>query len=134
MATPDSSAPIRIGVDLGGTKIEALAIDAAGRELARRRIRSPSHDYQQLVDAVYGLVAELEQGLGRRARVGIGTPGAVSRTSGLIQNANSTVLNGQPFATDIADALARELAARGIDRQRLDLGAAEIDADADRGG
>jgi len=109
MATPDSSAPIRIGVDLGGTKIEALAIDAAGRELARRRIRSPSHDYRQIVDAVHGLVADLEKGLGRRARVGIGTPGAVSRTSGLIKNANSTVLNGQPFATDIADALAREV-------------------------
>ena len=109
MATPDSSAPIRIGVDLGGTKIEALAIDAAGRELARRRIRSPSHDYRQIVDAVHGLVADLEKGLGRRARVGIGTPGAVSPASGLVKNANSTELNGHPLVDDLAQALGREV-------------------------
>ena len=109
MPTSDSSGPIRIGVDLGGTKIEALAIDAAGRELARRRIRSPSHDYRQIVEAVRGLVADLEQALGCTARVGIGTPGAVSRVDGTMKNANSTVLNGRPFANDIAAALAREV-------------------------
>ena len=107
MPTSDPSAPIRIGVDLGGTKIEALAIDAAGHELARRRIPSPSHDYSQIVEAVRGLVGDLEQGLGRRAQAGIGTPGAVSRVDGRMKNANSTVLNGRPFARDIAAALAR---------------------------
>ncbi|MEO6746405.1 MAG: ROK family protein [Caldimonas sp.] len=109
MPTSDPSAPIRIGVDLGGTKIEALAIDAAGHELVRRRIPSPAHDYSQIVEAVRGLVGDLEQGLGRRAQVGIGTPGAVSRVDGLMKNANSTVLNGRPFARDIAAALAREV-------------------------
>jgi len=109
MPISDPSAPIRIGVDLGGTKIEALAIDAAGHELARRRIPSPSHDYSQIVEAVRGLVGDLEQGLGRRAQAGIGTPGAVSRVDGRMKNANSTVLNGRPFARDIAAALAREV-------------------------
>jgi len=106
MPTADPAAPIRIGVDLGGTKIEALAIDAAGRELARRRIPSPSHDYARIVDAIRGLVVDLERSLGATARVGIGTPGAVSPASGLMKNANSTVLNGRPFAADIAAALA----------------------------
>ena len=109
MPISDPSAPIRIGVDLGGTKIEALAIDAAGHELARRRIPSPSHDYSQIVEAVRGLVGDLEKGLGRRAQAGIGTPGAVSRVDGRMKNANSTVLNGRPFARDIAAALAREV-------------------------
>ena len=107
MPTADPAAAVRIGVDLGGTKIEALAIDAAGRELARRRIASPSHDYAQIVAAVRDLVVGLERPLGVSARVGIGTPGAVSPASGLMKNANSTVLNGRPFAADIAAALAR---------------------------
>lgn len=100
---------IRIGVDLGGTKIEALAIDAQGRELARRRIASPAHDYAQTVDAIRGLVAEMEAGLGERARVGVGTPGAVSPATGLIKNANSTQLNGRPLVADLAQALGREV-------------------------
>jgi len=69
---------IRIGVDLGGTKIEAIALDEAGRELARRRIASPSHDYARTIDAVRGLVDALEGELGSRGRVGIGTPAARS--------------------------------------------------------
>jgi len=101
---------VRIGVDLGGTKIEALAIDPDGRELARRRIASPSHDYAQMLDAVVGLVTGIEHELGvRDARVGIGTPGAVSAATGLIKNANSTQLNGRPFAADAARALDRDL-------------------------
>ncbi|HUP08102.1 MAG TPA: ROK family protein [Caldimonas sp.] len=101
---------LRIGIDLGGTKIEALAIDADGRALARRRIASPSHDYAQMLDALVGLVTGIERELGvRDARVGIGTPGAVSAATGLIKNANSTQLNGRPFAADAARALDREL-------------------------
>ena len=103
------SGPVRIGVDLGGTKIEALAIDAEGRELARRRIASPSHDYALTVDAIRGLVVEIENGLGTRARVGVGTPGAVSPATGLIKNANSTRLNGRPLVADLAAALGREV-------------------------
>jgi len=100
---------IRIGVDLGGTKIEAIALDAAGRELARRRVASPSHDYRQTIAAVVGLVESIEGDLGARARVGIGTPGAISSLTGRIKNANSTQLNGRPLAEDLAAALGREV-------------------------
>jgi fructokinase len=100
---------IRIGVDLGGTKIEALAIDAAGRELARKRIASPARDYALTIAAIRGLVEEMESGLGTRARVGIGTPGAISPASGLVKNANSTALNGHSLRADLAHALGREV-------------------------
>jgi len=100
---------LRIGVDVGGTKIEAIAIDADGREQARRRIASPSHDYREIVDAVRAIVADLETECGQMARVGIGTPGAVSPASGLIKNANSTQLNGRRFVADLAQALGREV-------------------------
>ena len=99
----------RIGVDLGGTKIEAIALDEAGRALARRRIASPSHDYAQTIDAVRGLVDALEVELGARGRVGIGTPGAISSLTGRIKNANSTQLNDRPLAEDLARALGREV-------------------------
>jgi len=101
---------MRIGVDLGGTKIEAIALDAEGRELARRRVASPSHDYTQTIEAVRALVAGLERELGAaRARVGVGTPGAISSVTGRIKNANSTQLNGRPLADDLALALGREI-------------------------
>jgi fructokinase len=100
---------MRIGVDVGGTKIEAIALDAGGRERARRRVPSPSSDYRAMVVAVRGLVESIEQELAEPAVVGVGTPGAVSAATGLIKNANSTVLNGQPFARDLAEALAREV-------------------------
>ena len=100
---------IRIGVDLGGSKIEALAIDAEGRELARKRIASPTEGYALTIAAVRGLVEEIEAGLGTRARVGIGTPGAISPASGLVKNANSTQLNGRPLVADLAQALGREV-------------------------
>jgi len=98
---------MRIGVDVGGTKIEAIAIDAEGREHARLRAATPAGDYQATVRAIHRLVAAVESRIGGPARVGIGTPGAVSPASGLTKNANSTVLNGRPFAADIAAALGR---------------------------
>jgi len=100
--------PVRIGIDLGGTKIEALAIDSAGRELARKRIASP-RDYTLTLEAIRALVGEIEAGLGVQARVGIGTPGAVSPATGLVKNANSTELNGHPLVPDLAQALGREV-------------------------
>jgi len=100
---------IRIGVDLGGTKIEAIALDEAGRELARRRIASPSHDYAKTIDAVRGLVDALEGEVGARGTVGIGTPGAISAVTGRIKNANSTQLNDRPLAEDLARVLDREV-------------------------
>ena len=98
---------MRIGVDLGGTKIEALALGADGRELLRRRIPTPSGDYPATVRAVAGLVVALEQALGARGSVGIGVPGALSPATGLMKNANSTCLIGQPLDRDIAAALTR---------------------------
>jgi fructokinase len=99
----------RIGVDLGGTKIEAIALDDTGRELMRRRIASPSHDYALTIDAVRGLVDAVEGELGVRASVGVGTPGAISSVTGRIKNANSTQLNDRPLAEDLARALGREV-------------------------
>ncbi len=100
---------MRIGVDIGGTKVEAIALDGEGRELARRRVPSPARDYDAMVEAVRRLVAGLEDDLGERGDVGVGTPGAASRATGLIKNANSTVLNGRPFPRDLAAALGREV-------------------------
>jgi fructokinase len=100
---------MRIGVDLGGTKIEAIAIDPAGRELARRRVPSPARDYDAIVAAIAGLVADLEGALGADATVGVGIPGVTSPATGLVKNANTTVLIGRPFDRDLAARLRREV-------------------------
>ena len=100
---------MRIGVDVGGTKIEAIAIDAVGRELARRRVPSPASDYAAMVASVQALVEHLEGEIGERASVGVGTPGALSAATGRIKNANSTQLNGHPFGRDLSDVLGREV-------------------------
>ena len=100
---------LRIGVDLGGTKIEALAIDPAGRELLRKRVAAPRGDYAATVSAIASLVLDLEKEAKDRARVGIGIPGTLSRVSGLVKNANSTWLIGQPLKEDLEKALAREV-------------------------
>ncbi|HEX5380353.1 MAG TPA: ROK family protein [Phenylobacterium sp.] len=98
---------IRIGVDFGGTKIEAAALDADGRFVARVRAPSPG-DYEAGLEAVRALVAEAERQAGARAAtVGVGGPGSPSPASGLMRNANSTQLNGRPFPEDLARVLAR---------------------------
>ncbi|MFC3069768.1 ROK family protein [Phenylobacterium soli] len=98
---------IRIGVDFGGTKIEAAALDAQGRFLARVRAPSPKA-YDAALETVRDLVAEAERQAGARApRVGVGIPGSVSPVSGLIRNANSTHLNGRPLQADLEAALGR---------------------------
>lgn len=100
--------PVRVGVDVGGTKIEAVALDAAtGAERARRRVPSPSHAYGAMVDAIAALVDAVEAGGPRAAHVGVGAPGSRSPATGLQRNANSTVLNGRPFADDLVRALGR---------------------------
>jgi len=107
---PDNIAmTLRIGIDLGGTKIEGLALTADGRELARRRIATPQGDYPGTLRAVAGLVTELEAACGGPARVGIGTPGSLSPSTGLMRNANSTCLNGQALDRDLAALLDRPL-------------------------
>jgi fructokinase len=100
---------LRIGVDLGGTKIEAVALDFSGAALARRRIATPAHDYDAVVRAIAALVHDLEFETGRRGSVGVGTPGALSPATGLIKNSNSTGLNGRPLDRDLAAALQREV-------------------------
>jgi fructokinase len=98
---------VRFGIDLGGTKIEALALAGDGRELRRLRVPAPRGDYQQTVRAIIDVVAGLERDTGARGTVGIGIPGAVSPATGLIKNANSTWLIDRPFQDDLAHALGR---------------------------
>jgi fructokinase len=100
---------MRIGIDLGGTKIEALAIDDQGVELARHRIDTPRDDYDATIVAMVGLVRRLEQQTGRTGTVGAGIPGSISRITGLVKNSNSTWLNGRPLDKDLAVALGREV-------------------------
>lgn len=101
--------PVRIGIDLGGTKIELLALDATGRQVLRKRVPTPQTGYAATVDAVVALVREAEAALGVQATVGIGIPGALSRATGLVKNANSTYLIGKPFKQDLEARLTREV-------------------------
>src|SRR5687768_14002687 len=98
---------LRIGVDLGGTKIEAIAIDSDASVRSRRRGPTPRHDYQATLEAIARLVAEVESEAGAAASVGIGIPGAISPATGLAKNANSTWLNGRPVHGDLERALGR---------------------------
>jgi len=98
---------VRIGIDLGGTKLEAIALDEAGSELVRRRSATPAGDYGATIRAITGLVGEIERGLGRRGTVGVGMPGAISPATGLVKNANSVWLLGKAFHRDLAAALGR---------------------------
>ncbi|MDX5445084.1 MAG: ROK family protein [Zoogloeaceae bacterium] len=99
----------RIGVDLGGSKIEIVALDDAGRTLFRERAATPAGEYAATLDAIAALVARCEAAIGSRATVGVGTPGSLSPATGLIRNANSTCLNGRPLDRDLAHRLGREV-------------------------
>jgi fructokinase len=98
---------IRIGLDLGGTKIELAAFAADGSELLRRRVPTPQGDYAATLDAIAALIAEADVAFGVGATIGIGTPGAVSMATGRIKNANSTCLNGRPLVQDLEAKLGR---------------------------
>ena len=100
---------MRLGIDLGGTKIEGLVIDDAGTEKARLRVPTPATSYEADVKAIADLVDELERRVGTRCTVGIAHPGAISPATGLIKNANSTRLNGRPLKADLERALGREI-------------------------
>jgi fructokinase len=100
---------MRIGIDLGGTKIEALALASDGQELRRIRVSSPRYDYAATLNTVSRLVQTLETELGRQGSVGVGIPGTISRSTGLVKNANSTWLNGEPLERDLSAALGREV-------------------------
>lgn len=98
---------MRIGIDLGGTKIEGVVLADDGEVLARQRIPTPGNHYPLILDAVCDLVAELEQQVAASCSVGIGTPGSASTVTGLMKNCNTTCLNGQPLAEDLSQKLAR---------------------------
>jgi len=100
---------MRIGIDLGGTKIEALAIDERGRELARHRVDTPRDDYEETIKAIVALVHRMEAETGRTGTVGAGIPGTISRVTGLVKNANSIWLNGRSFHKDLIDTLGRDV-------------------------
>ncbi len=100
---------MRIGVDLGGTKIEAIAIAPDGAVLVRRRIATPRDDYAATVDAAASLVEAIEREVGERGTVGVGIPGTLSRATGLVKNANSTWLIGRPLGHDLSARLGREV-------------------------
>ena len=100
---------MRIGVDVGGTKIEAIALDAHGRELKRVRVATPRGDYAGTIATVKALVGELETATKRVGSVGVGIPGTVVGATGLVKNANSTWLNGMPLERDLCVALEREV-------------------------
>jgi fructokinase len=100
---------MRIGVDLGGTKIEAIALSETGEIVHRRRVATPKGSYEKILRAVVDLVQGIESELKIHGRVGIGSPGAVSPTTGTIKNANSTHLIGHPLDKDLSTALGREV-------------------------
>ena len=107
------TSPLRIGIDLGGTKTEGVALDEDGRELARIRFATPRDDYAGTLRTIVETVSELERRLSSAAEsnqpptIGIGIPGTIVRSTGLVKNANSTWLNGKPLETDLTNALGR---------------------------
>jgi fructokinase len=107
------SIPLRIGVDLGGTKTEVIALDAEGNALLRRREPTPANDYDAILDGVARLVRDAEDACGAprgSARIGVGTPGSLSPSTGLLRGSNSVCLNGMPVKQDLETRLARPIA------------------------
>ena len=102
-----TGAGLRVGIDLGGTKIEGAVLDPGGGVLVRKRVPTPAGDYEGTVRAVVELIRDVEAGAGGEGTVGIGTPGAISPFSGLLRNSNSVALNGRPLDRDLETALGR---------------------------
>jgi len=100
---------MRIGIDLGGTKIEAIALDKQGDVLARQRVATPAGDYTATLRTITDLVLSVEKALGRSGSIGIATPGAIEPDTGRLKNANSVCLNGQSLLTDLGTALQRSV-------------------------
>ncbi|MCJ2080440.1 ROK family protein [Methylobacterium sp. J-090] len=98
---------MRLGIDLGGTKIAGIVLDETGATRADARVATPREDYAGTLAAIAALVANLEARAGPARSVGVGMPGAIAPATGLVKNANSTWLNGRPFADDLAHALGR---------------------------
>src|SRR5438046_3936443 len=99
----------RLGIDLGGTKTEILALDPNGVESFRRRLPTPQGDYAAMLRTIATLVDAAEQTLGASGSVGIGTPGSISRATGLLRGSNSVCMNGKPIKRDLEELLGREV-------------------------
>jgi len=104
---PTANTRYRLGVDLGGTKIEILALDELGVERFRQRVATPQGDYDATLRAIAALVHNAERALGGTGSVGIGTPGSISRATRLLRGSNSVCMNGQPIQRDLERTLAR---------------------------
>ncbi|MDD5057547.1 MAG: ROK family protein [Sideroxydans sp.] len=100
---------MKLGIDLGGTKIEIIALDDAGRELLRRRAPTPQGNYYETLQVIAQLVRDAEAELGQLGALGIGTPGSLSRATGRLKNSNSVALNGQPILQDLEALLQRKI-------------------------
>jgi fructokinase len=102
---------VRFGIDLGGTKIEGMVIDAAGREKARCRVATPSSSYEGVLEGIAAVVEQLESAAGgdRATHVGVATPGFLTSTEGVIRNSNLAPLNGRPLDRDLARLLGRDV-------------------------
>lgn len=100
---------MRIGIDLGGTKTEVIALSEQGEQLFRHRLPTPRDDYHQTIETIASLVEMAEQATGQTGSVGMGIPGSISPYTGVVKNANSTWLNGQPFDKDLSQRLNREV-------------------------
>ncbi|HAU6439087.1 TPA: ROK family protein, partial [Citrobacter freundii] len=100
---------VRIGIDLGGTKTEVIALGDAGEQLFRHRLPTPRDDYRQTIETIAMLVEMAENATGQTGTVGMGIPGSISPYTGVVKNANSTWLNGQPFDKDLSSRLNREV-------------------------
>ncbi|HAT1559140.1 TPA: fructokinase [Raoultella ornithinolytica] len=100
---------VRIGIDLGGTKTEVIALSDQGEQLFRHRLPTPREDYRQTIENIATLVGMAEDATGQRGSVGVGIPGSISPYTGVVKNANSTWLNGQPFDNDLSQRLNREV-------------------------
>ena len=100
---------IRLGIDLGGTKIEVLVIADEGEELLRERIATPKNTYQEIIHAISNLIHEAEEQVQQKCTVGIGTPGSLSPSTSLMRNSNTICLNDQPLKSDLEKQLGREV-------------------------
>jgi fructokinase len=100
---------MRLGIDLGGTKIACVVLHADGDVVFEKRVATPRHDYDATIRAITSLIADAESSVGAACTVGIGIPGAISPATGLVKNANSTWLNGRPLRVDLGRALARDV-------------------------
>ncbi len=100
---------MRIGIDLGGTKIEAIALDNSGNELFRQRVATPQGEYEEILQAIKYLIDGVEKETGQQGSIGIGTPGALSPATGLLRNSNSVCMNGMSVKEDLERSLQREI-------------------------